>query len=79
MKILQCPDLRFVVRMRFSREAECVRPQVVGIAASRGAVRTRDRRRRRRRGEASRVGSPYAGHFFCARANVNSVVALSLP
>ena len=36
--------LRSVVCTRFPREATCARPQVVGIAASRGAVRTRGRR-----------------------------------
>ena len=35
------------------------------------------RGRRRRRGAASLVGSSDAGHFSCARAHANSVVALS--
>lgn len=44
-KILQCPKARSVVCTRFSREAACARPQVVGKVASRGAVRRRGGRR----------------------------------
>ena len=40
-RFFQCPDRRCLVCTRFSRETECVLPQVDGIAASRDEVRTR--------------------------------------